>query len=87
MKTILISLAIALAAPAAAFAASITNNDADTQVLVITENGDKREVSIEAGARIDICPAGCFLRMPSGDVETLIGNENVEIVNGSAITR
>ncbi|WP_339762742.1 hypothetical protein [uncultured Hoeflea sp.] len=68
-----------------ATAASITNKDAQSQVLIVTEAGDKIEMVIEAGATVNFCPAGCFVTMPSGDRETLDGSETLDIVNGAAV--
>lgn len=82
MKTTIFTLAISLAMLGAATAASVTNKDAQSQVLIVTEAGNKIELVIEAGATANFCPAGCFVTMPSGDKETLGGAENVEIENG-----
>jgi hypothetical protein len=68
-----------------ATAASITNKDAQSQVLIVTEAGDKIEMVVEAGATVNFCPAGCFVTMPSGDRETLDGSETLDIVNGAAV--
>lgn len=70
-----------------AAAASITNKDAESHVLIITEGSDKIEVVVEAGGTVTICPAGCFVTMPSGDRETLSGSENIDIVNKSAVIK
>ncbi|MDZ7602396.1 MAG: hypothetical protein U1A06_13570 [Hoeflea sp.] len=70
-----------------AAAASITNKDAQAQVLSVTENGDKIDVVVEPGATVTICPGGCFVTMPSGDRETLSGNETIDIVNGGAVIK
>lgn len=68
-----------------ATAASVTNKDAESQVLIVTESGDKNEMVVEAGATVSFCPVGCFVTMPSGDRETLAGSENFDIVNGAAV--
>lgn len=70
-----------------AAAASVTNMDAQSQVLSVTENGDTIDVVVEAGATVSFCPAGCFVTMPSGDRETLAGSETIEIVNGGAVIK
>jgi hypothetical protein len=87
MKTFMITLSVLAMTASGALAASVTNKDADVQVLVVTEDGAKREVAVEAGASVDICPSGCFITMPSGDRETLSGSETVDIVGGSAVIR
>lgn len=66
-------------------AATITNKDEQSQVLIVTESGNKIEMAIEAGATVNFCPAGCFVTMPSGDRETLAGSETIAIVNGAAV--
>ena len=70
-----------------AVAASVENMDAHSQVLIVTEGGDKAELVIEAGAKVNFCPTGCFVTMPSGDRETLDGSESVSIVNGGAVIK
>lgn len=71
-----------MAAPAVA--ASVTNKDADTQVLVIVEGGSRMEIAVEPGATQTICPAGCFVTLPNGDRIALNGGEEVEIEGGAA---
>tara|TARA_R110000850_G_scaffold21107_12_gene62553 strand:- start:1299 stop:1553 length:255 start_codon:yes stop_codon:yes gene_type:complete len=78
-------LVLSVAMIGSATAASITNKDAQSQVLIVTEAGDKIEMVIEAGATVNFCPAGCFVTMPSGDRETLDGSETLDIVNGAAV--
>ena len=69
---------------APAMAASVTNKDADTQVLVIVEGGSRMEIAVEPGATQTICPAGCFVTLPNGDRIALNGGEEVEIEGGAA---
>lgn len=87
MKNVMLALVLALVPMGAASAATIVNKDGQAQVVVVTENGDQRQVAIEAGGSAEVCPAGCFVTMPSGDRETLSGSETVEIVNGSAVIK
>ncbi len=87
MKNIILGLALSLAMIGGASAASITNKDAQSQVLIVTESGDKIEMVVEAGATVNFCPAGCFVTMPSGDRETLAGGETIDIVNGAAVIK
>lgn len=68
-------------------AASVTNKDADAQVIVVVEGGRRAEIAIEAGATESICPRGCFITLPSGDRIGLNGDEDVDIQNGSATVR
>jgi hypothetical protein len=60
---------------APAMAASVTNKDGDTQVLVIVEGGSRMEVALEPGATETICPTGCFVTLPNGDRIALNGGE------------
>jgi hypothetical protein len=87
MKTLILGLFTSLAMIAGANAASITNKDAQPQVLIVTEAGSKIEMVVEAGATVSFCPAGCFVTMPSGDRETLAGSESIEIINGAAVIK
>ena len=84
MKKMLIMTVLAgvLAAPTAAFSATVTNRDDSAQMLVVSEGGSQREVSIGAGETIEICPQGCFVTMPNGDREVLTGPETLEIEGG-----
>lgn len=81
------TFAMSVAMIGGAAAASVTNKDAQPQVLSVTEDGNKIDVVIEAGATVNFCPAGCFVTMPSGDRETLAGNEDIDIVNGGAVIK
>lgn len=87
MKQLLTILALILSTAGSAHAATVVNKDAQTQVLIVTEGGSKMEIAVEAGARAEICPAGCFVTMPNGDRETLSGSETIEIINGSAVIK
>ncbi|MCY0095934.1 hypothetical protein [Hoeflea ulvae] len=87
MKTMLIGFAVSLAMIGGASAANVTNKDDQSQVLIVTEGGNKIDLVIEAGATVNFCPSGCFVTMPSGDRETLAGSESIEIVNGSAVIK
>jgi hypothetical protein len=87
MKTTIIGLVLSVAMIGSATAATITNKDAQSQVLIVTEAGNKIEMAIEAGATVNFCPAGCFVTMPSGDRETLAGSETIDIVNGAAVIK
>lgn len=73
------ALTAALATPAIASAASVTNSDDVEHILVVTEGGDQVELSIAPGETIEICPEGCFVTMPNGDREVLAGGEKLSI--------
>ena len=72
---------------AGATAASVTNQDQQSQILIVTEGSDKIEMVVDAGATVSFCPTGCFVTMPSGDRETLGGTETITIINGAAVIK
>ena len=84
MKRMITMLLVSAALTAPAVAASVTNKDADTQVLVIVEDGSRVEVALEPGSTETICPSGCFVTLPNGDRIALNGGEDVEIEGGAA---
>lgn len=84
MKRMIVMLLLSGAMAVPAIAATVTNKDAKTQVLVIVEGGSRAEVAIEPGATQTICPSGCFVTLPNGDRVGLAGGETVEIEAGSA---
>jgi len=84
MKRTIVMLLVSAGMTAPAMAASVTNKDADTQVLVIVEGGSRMEIAVEPGATQTICPAGCFVTLPNGDRIALNGGEEVEIEGGAA---
>ncbi|OJF91957.1 hypothetical protein [Pararhizobium antarcticum] len=87
MKTASGAFLLVLLAIAPAGAATVTNKDADTAILVVVEGESRMEIAVDAGGSESICPAGCFLTTPSGDRIGLQGDENVEIINGSAVVK
>lgn len=84
MKRMILMLLVSAAMSAPAMAASVTNRDADTQVLIIVEGGSRVEIALEPGSTETICPSGCFVTLPNGDRIALDGGEDVDIVGGSA---
>lgn len=84
MKRFLVALLIAGAGSTFAHAATVTNKDGETVVLVVVEGGNRMDVPIDAGATETICPSGCFVTLPNGDRVGLSGGETVDIVKGSA---
>jgi hypothetical protein len=87
MKTALGAIFLVFVAVVPAGAATVTNKDAETAVLVVVEGESRMEIAIDAGGSESICPTGCFLTTPSGDRIGLQGDENVEIINGSAVVK
>lgn len=84
MKHMIAMLVVSAAMSAPAIAATVTNKDADTQVLVVVEGGSRMELALEPGATETICPTGCFMTLPNGDRIALNGGEVVEIEGGAA---
>jgi hypothetical protein len=84
MKRMIMMLLVSAAMSAPAVAASVTNKDADVQVLVIVEDGSRVEVAVEPGSTETICSSGCFVTLPNGDRIALTGGETVELEGGSA---
>lgn len=72
-------MALTMATPVAAFAATVTNLDDTDHVLTISEGGNQVELNIGAGETIEICPSGCFVTLPNGDREVLTGTETLQI--------
>lgn len=87
MKRMIMMLLVSAAMTAQAGAASVTNKDGETQVLVVVEDGSRMEIALEPGATETICPAGCFVTMPNGDRIALGGGEEVEIKGGEALVK
>jgi hypothetical protein len=65
-----------------AFAASIKNDDASAQTIVVTEGSSKTELQVGANETVEFCNNGCFVTFPNGDREALTGVESVEIKGG-----
>ena len=65
--------------------ASVTNGEAETLTLVITEKGERSEIVLAVGQTQSICPSGCFITLPNGDRVVLSGSETVSVSNGRAI--
>ncbi|NRP73776.1 hypothetical protein ILFOPFJJ_04689 [Ensifer psoraleae] len=87
MKTILIALLSGILVTGATSAATVTNKDGETAVLVVVEGESRMEVAVGSGATEMICPSGCFVTAPSGDRIGLQGDETIEIVNGSVVVK
>ena len=85
MKT---KLAAAIAAlmlvSAGAQAATLVNKGGDPVTIVVTEDGQKNEVTAAAAETVEFCLAGCFVTFPNGDRQALTGSESVEI-NGDTV--
>ena len=83
MKRLFALTATALiAATTTANAANVSNTDAETVTIVVTENGERKEVEIAAGAAMELCLTGCFVSFPAGGMLALTGNEKVVVQKG-----
>lgn len=82
MKSVVIAFAL-LATGGAASAASAVNLDNETRTIIVTEGGNKQEITLSAGETVDFCSGGCFVTLPNGDREALTGGETIEISGGS----
>lgn|SRR5690606_13676451 len=76
------TLSLAIASPAMARAATVTNLDDVDYTLAVTEGTTQSQVTVAAGESIEICSQGCFLTMPNGDREVLTGPEQLQIQDG-----
>jgi len=77
-----LTAAALIAANASAFAADVSNADAEAVTIVVTENGERKEVEIAAGAAMELCLSGCFVSFPAGGMLALTGNEKVVVEQG-----
>ncbi|MDI7863619.1 hypothetical protein MRS76_16810 [Rhizobiaceae bacterium n13] len=87
MERLFYAFLMASAFATTATAASVTNTDSQTVVLVVVEDGKRVEIELQPGDQQTICASGCFVTLPDGDRIGLEGGENVEIVNGSAVVK
>ncbi|MCA1370023.1 hypothetical protein I6F15_21800 [Bradyrhizobium sp. BRP14] len=87
MRTVFAALFCGMLMAGVADAATVTNRDEETAVLVIVEGESRMEFAIASGATEMICPSGCFVTAPSGDRVGLQGDEAIEIVNGSVVVK
>lgn len=82
-------LAAAIAAlvlvSASAQAATLVNKGKNPVTIVVTEDGQKNEVTAGAAETVEFCLAGCFVTFPNGDRQALTGSETVEITGDSVL--
>lgn len=61
-------------------AASLTNYDEASQVVVLTEQGNETTLTLEGNQTIeDVCLSGCVLKFANGEEYNLTGSEIVAI--------
>jgi hypothetical protein len=87
MKKFLLAAFAMIATAGAGNAASAVNLDAEPVTIVVTEGGDRTELTIAPGETVDFCPNACFVTLPNGDREALTGSETIEISGGIATIR
>lgn len=83
------ALAVVATVPSSglALAATVSNVGDASVVLVIVEDGNKVEVSVDAGTSEIICSAGCFVTLPNGDRIGLAGDETLEVQDGEFVIK
>ena len=77
------ALTAAFLVPPSAFAAEVTNGDAEVRTVKITEQGIRAEIPVEPDGTVQLCPKGCFIAFPDGSMTVLTGTERILIVDGS----
>jgi hypothetical protein len=88
MKTKLAAaLATLLMVSANAEAATLVNKGTGPVTVVVTEDGQKNEVTAGAAETVEFCIAGCFVTFPNGDRQALTGSETVEITGDSVLVQ
>lgn len=65
------------------WAAEVTNNGAADILILVTEDGQRSEMTIAVGQKLNFCEEGCFVTLPNGDRHALVGTEKIEISDGS----
>ncbi len=85
MKTTGLAILWLLAGGPAALAASVTNMDSDPQTLIVTEGDSQSQLIVTAGETLQFCASGCFVTLPNGDHQALLGNETMQISGGRAV--
>ena len=63
-------------------AASIDNRDAEATKVVVTENGERRELDIAPGSVTTVCEEACFVTFADGDMMPVKANDMVVIQGG-----
>ena len=77
-----LTAAALISAAVTAHAANVSNTDAEAVTIVVTENGERKEVEIAAGAAMELCLTGCFVSFPAGGMMALTGKEKVVVEKG-----
>jgi hypothetical protein len=65
-----------------AIGATLTNLDADPFVVIVTEGGNRTELTVRPGETLEFCFDGCFVALPNGNRAAISGGETIEISGG-----
>jgi predicted porin len=87
MKTLSAALIVLLAAGGAASAATLVNKGDAPVTVIVTEDGQKNEVTAGPAETVQFCVAGCFITLPNGDRQALTGSETVEISGADVLIK
>ncbi|NJR13121.1 MAG: hypothetical protein HC779_00870 [Phyllobacteriaceae bacterium] len=87
MKRLILSVLASLTMAAGAQAATLINKGEAAVTVVVTEDGQKNEVTAGAAETVQFCVAGCFVTLPNGERQALTGTETVEISGDSVLIR
>ena len=79
--------ALPIVAAGQAIGATLTNHDAETFLLTVTERGDRTELRVRKGQTVEFCLDGCFVALPNGDRAALTGHEIIEVSGGRIKTK
>lgn len=87
MKTISAAMIAFLAAAGAANSATLVNKGDAPVTVIVTEDGQKNEVTAGPAETVQFCVAGCFITLPNGDRQALGGTETVEISGADVLIK
>lgn len=87
MKTRIAAAAMFALVAQGAFAATLINKGDGPVTIVVTEDGQKNEVTAGPAETVQFCVAGCFVTFPNGDRQALAGAETVEIAGDSVLIK
>jgi predicted porin len=83
---IVAALGLTVAAGAVQAATLVNKGDAPVTV-VVTEDGQKNEVTAAPAETVQFCMAGCFITLPNGERQALAGTETVEISGADVLIK
>ncbi|MCU0830721.1 MAG: hypothetical protein MUC58_04245 [Rhizobiaceae bacterium] len=86
LKAILVLGSFA-ALTASAHAATLVNLGDAPVTIVVTEDGQRNEVTAAPAETVQFCMAGCFVTLPSGERQALTGTETLEITGANVLIK